>query len=219
MNSDTFQSFQGGVGRNALLSQSALGTAETLFTMGTDTGSATAFLQIPTQTSILGSNAPLDPNANAALTADQFGRAGQYRGQARPYFNSGSFDGRAFRARVSGKFTTSAVDAATGHAIKLYTNTTAVLGGASLILSAPSSATLAAGSYNWIIEFTGLWDSVSQRLTGEAWGFVADTYTSRTSVNITGIASITANVFIASVKFNTGAANVITPVEFAIEQA
>jgi len=222
MNSDSFAALQGGASassRNLLVPLTGLATAETIFTMGSDAGSGVnAFIQIPQQSAIVGSNAPLDPNANSSFTIDQLGAGGDYRLlRGRPYFNSGSFDGRAFRVRVTGRLLTSA--AANTVTVKLYQNTTAALGGTALISAASASLGNAVAG-NFLVEAGLIWDSASQKLFGEAYGIVAGNYTARTTVSAGGISVTTpANLlFVASITFSTGAANTCTPIEFGAEQ-
>jgi hypothetical protein len=215
MNSDTFARIQAGTKRNNLLALTGLGTAETIFTMGTDTGSANAFVSAPLQTGVVGASSPLDPNANPAVTGGNLGRPGiGYRGAA-PYFNSGSFDCVPFVVSLSGRFTSSTV-AAAAHSIKLYQNTTAALGGHAVV-SGISGATLAAGNYSFLLQAILLWDSVSGTVTGESLYNVAGTY-ARGVIAPFAVASPAALLFVASATFNSGATNTITPVEFSISQ-
>ena len=219
MNSDTFVGYVAGTKRNTLLAQSGIGTAETILTMGADTAPVNAFVSIPQQTAVVGAGNSVDQNANSSFLYDTLGMMTDYRGgRGRPYFNSGSFNAHPFLIRICGTFTSSALDNTTGHAFNLKQNSTAVLAGANSVISAVSTTTLAAGSYNFLIESELIWDSVSQNLTGEAWGVVAGNYTARTSVNIAGVTSISSLLFISSAKFNTGAANVVSPTEFCISQ-
>jgi hypothetical protein len=219
MNSDTLASIQTGTGkRSQLLPLTALGTAETIFTMGTDTGSANAFVSVPLQTGVVGSSNPLDPNGNASILGGGLGRQwGAVPGTGRPYYNSSSFDCRPFLVTLSGRFTTSAVDSATGHAINLYQNTSAALGG-NLLFSGITSATLAAGNYSFFLQATLIWDSVSQTLSGESFSVVGGGASARGAIAPISVTSPGNLLFVASTKFNTGAANTITPVEFSISQ-
>jgi len=219
MNTDSFVARQTGTGRNNMLSQTGLGTAETIFTMGTDTGSANAFVKIPSGTEVFGSNNPLDPNASAASLSGNVGRPTPYRG-SRPYFNTTSFDGRAFEILITGKYTTSAAAGGTGHTIKLYQNTTAALGG-NVLLTLTSSTSEAADNWNFMARATLLWDSTSGKLGGIVSGYIGETVKTPAIVGtgpITGLTSISNLLFVASVTFASGAANVITPVEFSISQ-
>jgi len=217
MNTDSFAALQTGTGRNNLLSQTGLGTAETIFTVGTDTGTANAFVSIPSGSGVIGSANPLDPNASAASLGGNVGRPDVYRGM-RPYFNSSSFDGRAFQINLSGRYTTSAAATSAGHVIKIYQNSSAALGGNALI-TLTSSTTEAAGNWNFQAQATLVWDSVSQKLAGTASGYIGETVKALAVVGpVTGLTSIASLLFVASVTFATGAANVITPVEFSISQ-
>lgn len=219
MNSDTFAGLQGGTGRNALIAVTGVGTTETLVTMGTDTvgTTVTATIGVPSQTAIIGDSSPLDPNVNAALLKDQYGRAGNYIGQSRPYFTSGSFDGRGFRLRFVSKFVTSAAAGGAAHAFNIYWGSTVTA--ANKVAAGLTGTALAAGTYNVIVEVTCLWDSASQVLTGEYWANTGANYVSRTGLtNTASPTTYTALSFCASYKFNSGAANTVTPVEFSIEQ-
>lgn len=228
MNGDTFVGLSAAQSatqyyRNNLLPLTALGTVETIFTMAADTASTgvNAFVQVPLATDIRGSQAPIDANSNQAVLLGNLGRPGQdYRG-ARPYFNSNSLNGRPLVLQSSGYFTTSAVDSATGHAFNLYQATAAngsQLTTKSTVFQGLSSATLAAGNYNYLLIATLIWDSVSQSLTGFAEGVVGGTYTSRTAITGITVTTPTNLFFFPSVKFNTGAANTVTPEEFNISQ-
>lgn len=220
MNSDSFGVASGGSGRSQITPLTGLGTTETLFTVQTDTGTTPLSLLVPQQSALVGSNSPLDPNSNSAVSLGNLGRPGQdYRG-SRPYFTAAYFDGRPFTVQFSGKFTTSAIDSVTGHAINIYQ--TAAANGAQLstkstVFSAPSSATLAAGNYSFLINCTLIYDSVSQTLTGEGWSIVGGQYTARSIIGpIASVTSVANLFFFPSVKFNTGAANTITPIEFSL---
>jgi hypothetical protein len=228
MNSDTFAGLSGVLTgnptyRNNLLPLTGLGTTETLVNMATDSSLTTgvaAFVRAPLQTDIIGGNAPLDQNENGSSIGGNLGRPGQdYRG-ARPYFNSNSFNGRPIILQASGYFT-SATTTTTAHQINLYQATAA--NGAQLttkntIFSALSSATLAAGNYNYLIQVSLIWDAVSGKLNGWAEANVGGTYTARTALTPITVASPTDLFFFQSVKFFNGAANTITPVELNISQ-
>ncbi|MCU1301722.1 MAG: hypothetical protein JWQ87_2006 [Candidatus Sulfotelmatobacter sp.] len=219
MNSDTFAGLQGGTGRNALIAVTGVGTTETLVVMGTDTAStnATAVVGVPSQAAIIGNSAPLDPNVNPALLKDQYGRAGNYIGQVRPYFTSGSFDARGFRLRFVAKFTSSAAAGGTAHAFNLYWGNSITAN--NKIAAGLSTTALAGGNYAVIVEATCLWESVGQVLVGEYWAITGANYVSRTGLtNSASPTTYTALSFCASYKFNSGAANTVTPIEFSIEQ-
>jgi hypothetical protein len=229
-NSDTVLAIRGAAvavatpARNILASQSALGTAETLFTMGTDAGTnVTAFLPFVGQTDIVGRSNPLSINAQTAGLLDQYGAKAGERGVGAPYFNSNSFNGLSFTFRVSGLLTSSA--ASNGLTIKVYVNTKAngpVTGGAGTLATIATAASIGnATSGTFVAEAGGMWDSVSNTMQGtEAWGAAAGVYVARAvgqSTPFTVTAPLSNYIIFASFKFATGAANVCTATEMAYE--
>ena len=216
MNSNTIAGIQGGTGRNQLLALTALATAQTIFTMGTDAGTGvSAFLQIPSQTNVQGNFAPFGPNVNAALTDSGFNVTNS-SALPSPQFNSASFDGRPFRVRVSGKCV--AGSSSNTITVSIVQNTTAVLAAGNTVASmAVGGAALAAGNYNFNLEALCLWDSTSQKLVGVPGGEVAGTVVTNTATTATGVA-LPGTFFVASIQFAAGAANTATPIEFSIEQ-
>lgn len=229
MNFDTVLALQGtGLAtppRNVLATRTGLATAETLLTMGADSGTnVTAFLPFVGQTDIVGASNPSDPNANASILQDNLGgKSASQRGASRPYFNSDSFNGRGFRVRLSGRFVSSA--ASNGILFKIYQNTKAngpVTGGAGVIGSIATGNTIGnAVTGSFIAEFTAMWDSVSNNMFGaEAWCAAAGVYATRAAGNATPFtvtAPLSNSLLFASVTFTTGAANAITPIELSYE--
>lgn len=228
MNCDTVYALQGAgqvtPSRNVLATRTGLATAETLLTMGSDSGTnVTAFLPFPGQSDIVGSSNAGDPNANSAILLDNLGAKVGARGSNRPYFFQDSFNARGFRVRASGRFVSSA--AANGILFKLYQNTKAagpVLGGAGVIASIATGNTIGNGvTSSFIVEGVGMWDSVSGNMFGaEAWCAAAGVYATRAAGNATPFAvaaPLSNSLFFATVTFTTGAANAITPIELAIE--
>lgn len=215
MNSNTIVGLQGGTKRNNLLAVTGIATAATILTMGTDAGSSVnAFMQIPTQTNVVGNFGPLGPNINQSLTDAGF-TIGQSPVMPSPPFNSGSFDGRPFRVRVSGGAV--AGSASNTITIAILQNTSAVLAGANTIASfAAGGAALAAANYNFQLDATCIWDSVSQKLVAVPGGVVAGTVVTNTATTATGVA-LPGTFLVASITFAAGAANTVTPVEFSIE--
>jgi hypothetical protein len=137
MNSDTFAAYLGASAmgstnpgtsstatRNRILDQTLASGTETEFVLGQDNAATSiAVLSVPLQTAILGSSAPMDPNVNASLTMDQFGRPGNYRSENRPYFNSGSLDlSRPFTILICG-IVIPASNAGNTYDIKVYGGT------------------------------------------------------------------------------------------------
>jgi hypothetical protein len=231
-NSDTILALNGygatTASRNQLASITGLTTAETIFTMGADSGTnVNAFLPIVGQTGIYGHSNPMSVNVNTAGLLDQFGAKAGERGASAPWFNTGSFDGRALRFRVQGRFVTGA--GSNTLTIKMYlqaASSGAVLAAAKLLGSAAmGGAAMAANSGNFVVECTALWDSVSTYVQGaESWGAATTasgtSYYATRAVNATSLA-ITAPlsnwIFIASATFAAGSGNAVTPIEMAYE--
>lgn len=216
MNSNTIAGLQGGTKRNNLLAITAIGTAQTIFTMGTDSGSTTtaAFLQIPTQTAIQGTISPFGPNVNQALLDAGFS-APTNNALPQPPFNSSSFDGRPFRVRVSGGAV--AGSASNTITVAILQNTTAVLAGGNTVASmAAGGAGLGAANYNFNLDAYCIWDSTSQKLQCTPGGMVAGTVVTTTATTATGV-TLPGTFFVAAITFAAGAANTVTPVEFSIE--
>jgi hypothetical protein len=214
MNSNTIAGLVGGTKRNNLLAITAIGTGQTILTMGTDSGSTTtsAFLAIPTQTNIQGTISPLGPNVNQALLDAGF-TVPNYNALPNPPFNSSSFDGRPFRVRLSGGCVTSAgTNTAT---VAILQNTTAVLAGANTLAS-QVSGTLAAANFNFNMTVDCLWDSTSQKLVTTQSGVIAGTIVTASAATATGV-TLPGTFIIAAITFGAGAANTVTPVEFSIE--
>lgn len=232
MNSDTFAAFS-----TALPSTHPFALPAAGFTIATTTRTAAtlvngqvATLPIPLQTDIRGSSAPLDPNVSNTLSVNQFGRAGSYRGQNAPYFNSASFDaGRPFRLRAVGTLNVGATQTAKTVNIVLYQGTSATLGSDNaLYTSTQGSSTIGssavgvtAGSYNFVTEVCMIWDAVSQKLvTTEAWSCVAGNYIARAvGSTISAITGPSLLSFLPAFEFGlANAANNAIFTELALEQ-
>jgi hypothetical protein len=193
--------------------------------MGSDSGTnVTAFLPFPGATGIFGSSNPGDINANQAVLVDNTGgKTASNRGASRPYFNTASFDGRAFTIRVQGRFTTSA--GSNTLTVNIYQNTIAngpVTGSGNKIASiAIGGAAIGAINGSFIVEATGVWDSVSAKMMGaESWGSASGFYAARALGQATPFAvaaPLSNSLMFATVTFAAGAANVISPVELAFE--
>lgn len=215
MNSNTVVGLQGGTKRNNLLVQTGLATAATILTMGTDAGtSVNAFINIPNQTTTQGAISPMGPNVNQALLDGGF-TVSTNPALPQPPFNTSSFDGRPFRVRVTG----GAVAGSSSNTITvaILQNTSAVLAAGNTIASfAAGGAALAAGNYNFDLNATCIWDSVSQKLVAIPGGAVAGTVVTNTATTATGVA-LPGTFLVASITFAAGAANTVTPIEFSIE--
>jgi hypothetical protein len=235
-NSDTFTGavYNSAQKRNNFASTTAIASAaETVFQVVTDSGTNVPYwTQLPLQTAVVGSNAPLDINANQAAIGGNLGRPGSgYRGE-RPYFSSSSFDGHPFVIQLQGSCSVAHVCTA-APTITLYQNTAAqaavgtnagLLSGAHTIAVIPGYASAAAGTLGFFAQATMFWDSTSTYLNGEYWGVVNGAnstntiYTSRaalaTPLAVTAYSDL---VFFATYKFTSaGYTGTVTPTEFSI---
>lgn len=89
--------------RNTFPVQSIATTAETIFTVNTDTGTANYFQGIPTGTPVRGANTKIDVNANPATIGHSKREYGLPSGESTDQFSSSSWDGRPFKVRITGK--------------------------------------------------------------------------------------------------------------------
>lgn len=229
-NSDTFLGFKAGygaagtlgsaTGRGFLIQSAGLTTTEQVFQIGTDTvgTNAAAFLQIPTQSAIIGASNPIDPNANASVLLDNTGgKSGSSRGASRPYYQTDSFNGRIFILRANGLITLSTASTGTGIQIALYQSTNGATS-ANSIIKAVSATTVASRSDNFGVVANLMWDPTSQRINGWAEATVMGTYTIRTTVTIAGMTNIASLGFVGSILFSTATGGTVTPIEFSIDQ-
>jgi hypothetical protein len=232
-NSDTILALQGfgatTASRNQLASITGIAaTTETIFTMGTDSGTnVNAFLPIVGQTGIYGRANPMSININTATLLDQLGAKAGERGASAPWYNTSSFDGRGLRFRVQGRFVSGA--ASNTLTIKMYLQTVAngaiLAGGKLLGTAAMGGAAMAASSGNFIAEVTAMWDSVSAYIQGaEQWGAATTaagtSYYQARAINATSVAiaaPLSGWLFIASATFASGPGNAVTPIEMAYE--
>lgn len=127
-----------------------------------------AFLKLPSQAAILGSQTMGDVNVNPALLNSK--QPGVSRNASAPYFNSGSFDGKPFvvRAVFSGTWTADPMTAST-LVLSLYHGTAAAPGSDILIGNTGAAISAAATkvvSFSAQISALVQWDSVSQQLSG-----------------------------------------------------
>lgn len=102
-NSNSVAGYSGsGSGRNLFPTQVVSTTTETALVIGTDSGTATAFVVAPTSGSVSGANAKLTGNANAAIIGRSQREYGLPSGESNDQFSSDSWNARPFKVRVSG---------------------------------------------------------------------------------------------------------------------
>lgn len=222
MNADTIVSYFNGTGRGQIPTQVLAATTETEFQVNTDTSGTTsiAVLSIPLQADIRGSNSPMGVEANAALLGDGVGRGLMWSNQSRPYFNSGSFEGRPFLIRVSG-IATPASNGGNSVDIKLYLGTSKSGTKIADTGAVPEATTTAARAF--IMEYQGIWSAASGNLDGQFWFQVAGTsgttYTTWAAGSAQGSAAAAANLqFCASMTWGNAAGGSTVVSEFSISK-
>lgn len=216
MNSSTIAGFINGTTRNTLAPLVLAGTAEVALNAVTDTGTAIAVLAVPSATAVVGSNNPLGPNANPALLAGNLGADHAAVGTNRPYFNSTSFDGRAFKVRVAGNYTAVATASQT-LILRLRLGTT--LSGTVVLTPATiTTSVVAGGTFNFVLESTFIWDSTSQLLDGVYQGTVANIVaTPLTTTQATAVAAQSALSFVLSAQQSVASAMTINVRDFSLD--
>jgi hypothetical protein len=232
MNSDTFAAYQGGTGRNALLSQTLASTTETAIALGNDSGSTTlaAVLPVPQQTGIVGISNPLDYNANSATLSSGLGNAGGYIQRTRPYFQSGSFDAdHPFRYRWVGRGSAVA-NAGNTLTLRVYQGVTpqATTGGVigtagNIVATTAAIATASSANLSFLIEVTMAWDSTQQLLHG--WFLTSVLYNNVTTFTTSSALSHNTSVttaaglsFFPTVQWGNAVGGTIVSTETAMEQ-
>jgi hypothetical protein len=161
-NASSIIGYIGGTGRNQIPTVTVTTAVETNIPIVTDSGvNGVAILAIPQQTANVGSSTPLSPNANPAIIGAGAQAYGPIEGSQAPFFNSTSFDGRAFRIRLTGTATSAAIASQT-LIFNLYIGTSKA--GTKIFSTTAFTGVATAGTYSFIVEATLLWDSVSQNL-------------------------------------------------------
>lgn len=131
--------------------------------------------------------------------------------------SGGSFDAQPFRVRIAGRLNVAATGTVT---VGLYAGNSATLGSNQVMATALSVSITAPGSTNFFLETDLIWDSVSGKVSGMAWGVVgtAGTVANGSISAVTGITSASLLQFVAGVTFSAAnAANSITVTDFSIE--
>lgn len=214
-----------GSGRNILQTLAVATTTETAFSVSTDTGTAVAVVSIPLQTGIVGSANGLAPGSNASILVPPFGAFSQVpNNNNRPYFSSDFFDGRAFRVRVAGKFTSGV--ATNDLKIGLYLGTSATLGSdlAVTSITTGTSGNFGVVSGNFLLEAMLVWDVTSGKVGGilesgliNPSGVAGTVSTPAATTQVAAALASNLN-FVASAKWNAAnAGNKVFVTEFAID--
>jgi hypothetical protein len=181
-----------------------------------------AVISVPTGKEILGSGTPFDPNANSAYGVEG-GRAGKWMGETRPYFNSNSFNNRAFRLRafgyISGGGTTLTSVSASINIYAALTQVTTVTSGTK-ITNLGITGGLGNVGANWMVELNMLWDSVSQQLNGQRSLYVGNLVTA-SGAALTAVGSLaqtSLNFGLTWIFATSSTANAIGLTELSLEQ-
>lgn len=220
MNNNTIAGFNSGTGRNKFSAQTiATSPAAVALTVGTDTGSTVAFLQVPQASTVVGSSNPLSVNANPAILSGALGAALQGSGTNRPYFSTDSFNGHAFRVRITGDGTN--VTAAQTVTVGIYAGTNVSPASNTLIATTVASPVIgAAGTFSFVLEATLVWSAVSGLVVGSSAGGIG---TGTTQVGVTAVTTVPSAVTLPNLQFMAGVvlANAtsitLTVREFAID--
>lgn len=215
---------QSGTLRNQWPTQTIAATTETAFTIGTDTGSATGFVVLPTGGQVYGSATGLDVNANPAVIDRSSYLYGLPSGESNDQFNSSSWNARKFRVRVTGTGNAGA-NAAQSVIINLRQGTSATPGSNNLVGASGSAlATVAGGAFNFWVEAEAIWDPTSQILSGVYNANIAFGSTSQYTAAATGTKFVFASVTAAALSFSgtitlgNGASSTVNVSELVIER-
>jgi len=222
MNSNTIKSFSQSypTGSAFALPASFTTTSSTETAFLLSNGSP-AIITLPQGTEILGSQSPMDPNANQSKVFGS-GRSAAWAGETAPYFNASSFNGRPFRVRASGVVTgggTTATSIAATIAVYAGNITTVTSGTKFATLS--SGATLGNVSAHWAYEGTYLWDSLSSTLTAVGLQILSfgTAQTAATTTTVVASANLTSCAVGLTWTFaTTSTSNAVQMIELSIEQ-
>jgi hypothetical protein len=194
-NANTIVGFIGGAGRNQIPVVTVTTASETNIPVVTDSGTnGVAVLSIPQQGAIVGATTPISQNANPAIIGQGSQAYGPIEGGQAPFYNSGSFDGRPFRIRLSGSVT-SATAASQTILFTLYLGTSK--SGTALKATTAFTGVATAGTYPFFLDATLLWDSVSQTVNGTLSSNISNTPVAAAALSTQGT-----GVTLANLNFN-----------------
>lgn len=225
-NSNTIPGGYAGWGtlRNQFPVQTVATATETALVVGTDGGTATALVTVPTGGQIYGANAPFDASANPSIARRSGREYGAPSGVSNDQFSSNSFNALAFKIRLSGVATLGATQTAI---VYLYNGAATVVGTAGNRVALTGAAYPSGGTSttpsNFLLEFTGLWDPTSQILSGYYSANIANGTTSQftTTTVITNVQTTVAAAgltFCAGLKLANTTSSTIQLREFVVEQ-
>lgn len=224
-NFDTVALLKGpGTGRFQINALTLASTTETVFSMGTDNGTAVpAVLTVPTGvpsgSQLVGSGTSMDFNTNPAYSRQSYGRKAQDGvGAEAPYFSATTFDvGRPFRVRVVGNVTLNA-GAGNTFTVSLYRGTSATVG-SDVKIGALTAGGTPSTSGIFLLEAIVQWDSTAQVLNGWYQGQSCNTLTAAAALtNAASVTSVANLNFVVSGTFGNAGGGTANISEFSIEQ-
>jgi hypothetical protein len=200
---------------------------ETVFTVGTDTvGSyVPAVLSIPLQSAILGSANGSVVGSNPAVLVGQYGAYSNIPNNlGRPYFSSDSFNGRAFKVRAQGIFTSGVASNDLQIGLYLGSSGTVASNHAITNINTGTAGAFGAVSGHFLLEAVLQWDVTSGKVDGilengiiGASG-VAGTFATPAALTQTSAAAASNLQFVLTGKWNaSNAGNKLILTEFAID--
>jgi len=222
-----FAASPSGTKRGVLQPLAVTTTVETVFTVGTDTASTyvPAVLSIPLQTAIQGSQNGLVVGSNPALLVPAYGAYSQIPNNlGRPYFTSDSFNGRAFKVRAQGTFTSGV--ATNDLQIGLYLGSSATVASDHAItnINTGTSGAFGAVSGHFLLETVLIWDVTTGYVDGlisnGIIGVAGNAGVLGTQAAVTQVAAAAASnlQFVVTGKWNaSNSGNKLSLTEFAID--
>lgn len=213
-----------GSARNQWPTQTVATTTETIFTVGTDSGTTQFFLTPPSPTAVYGSQAVLDEAGNAAI-ADRSGALyGLPSGESNQGYTTAALaNGRLFRVRLVGTGNAGA-NGAQSLIVNLYQGTSTTLASdKKLATTGTALAAVAGGPFNFSIEATLLWDNTSQILSGYynaniAFGSVSQFTTDTVVANVVTAVTAAKLSFLGTLTLGNGASSTVNLSEFAFDR-
>jgi hypothetical protein len=223
-NANTISAYIGGTKRNQIPVLTTAAITATVLSVNTDTGTGPAVLSIPSQTSVLGSGTPHGVTSNAAILVPPRGILNSVGyGVNAPYFNSDSFNGRAFKLRLQGTYNSGV--GSNGLTLGFYLGNSATVGSDLALGAVASGTTIGAVTGHFLVEGTFIWDATSTQLDGSVGGFIGVTggtplptaavpayTTARTAATVANLQFVAAATFAV-----TSAANSVQITEFALD--
>lgn len=223
-NPSTVAGFVGvGTIRNTFPVQTVATATETILAIGTDSGTASFYLSVPSATAASGASNIIGENDNSAITTRSGREYGLPSGQAAGFTTNSIAPGHPFKVRVSGTGNAGAVALQTIQ-VNLYQGSSATVGTNKKIgTTGTAFAAVAGGPFNFYIEATLFWDATSGILSGSYAGNIAFAATSQfvpPTVITTVVTSVTAAtlVFNATLALGVAASSTIQLTEFVIDE-